>query len=285
MESPPSGHFTRRRVLALAAGAAVSRVGRAGAQALQTPRTLRGCVESMETLISPEAIDRIAELSEARQFEYARGVGHLRQTRWGEACGGAVYGALERECFAGGFRPEELNDYIISTIAWRRRGRPLDVAAQLAPFHEARRREEERSAKAEAATRQPGVRILRCHLEFVFFIEPLCFVRGTTAVSPGQEKLKEGLAKTIVGNPHLLHLEVQGHAARGEAGPADLSRERAVAVLQELVRLGAPAERLTVHGLGTRFPFVPSDFPGTPKRDARDADARAEIALLRVGPH
>jgi outer membrane protein OmpA-like peptidoglycan-associated protein len=283
MYSPPRAGLTRRRVLTLAAGAAVTRAARAaaGPRRLEMPRTLEAAVASMETLISPEAIDKIASLAEALQFEYRWGVGHIRRERWGEPWSyeqaGSVVGALAAECAAAGFATNELNDYLISTIAWRRRGRTLDIAAQLAPFREARRRREEQQAKREAESKRTGKMIIR--RGYLEILDLVYFARGSVKALPGQEELVDAIAKTLVGSPEMLHLEVQAHAAPGEARPSDLSRERALAVLEDLVRLGVPTERLTAHGLGTRFPN--REPAKTPKPYARDARSRAEIAILR----
>jgi outer membrane protein OmpA-like peptidoglycan-associated protein len=93
------------------------------------------------------------------------------------------------------------------------------------------------------------------------------------------DPLLDAIAATIEGNPHLLFLEVQGHADdRGaDAYNIALTRDRAAAVVQALTQRGIAASRLRSGGYGERCPLE----RGTSDA-ARAANRRVQIKVLRT---
>lgn len=273
--------ISRRRLLALGLGTAVGgavrpaaarRASRAGA----TPRTLEAAVASFETLLSSEACQHVAAAPPARLIEYERGFDWLRRLRWHETwpmAEGHVGRALRGECAALRFSEAELTAYLIVTIAQRHGAPKLDLPAQLAPFREAHRREREAQERRDAACRA-GKTCVR--LGFLEIDDQLYFSRGSSRPRAGEDQRILEIAKMLTGSHDFLEVEIQGHAAAGEAHPAELALDRARAVVDALVRTGAPSRKLTAHGLGARFRNTQAQPTA-----GHDRERRADLILLR----
>ncbi|WP_433537320.1 OmpA family protein [Micromonospora sp. CA-249363] len=112
---------------------------------------------------------------------------------------------------------------------------------------------------------------------------------GTVLFEPGSDKLRpevEDLLRPVVEqlrtNPDQ-HALVTGHTAayQSQGYRQRLSEDRARAVRAELVRLGAPAERVQAAGYGSRRPLV-DEFPGGRHDKIRAAqNRRVEIDVSR----
>jgi outer membrane protein OmpA-like peptidoglycan-associated protein len=102
------------------------------------------------------------------------------------------------------------------------------------------------------------------------------FDAGSSDVSAANRRELEALAAHITREPALGVIEVQGHAAAGEASPDEVAEARAAHVAQELSADGVPPERLVHRGYGTRFAkCVETDRPCRPQ------DERVEFKVLQ----
>ncbi|MEC7518265.1 MAG: OmpA family protein [Myxococcota bacterium] len=108
--------------------------------------------------------------------------------------------------------------------------------------------------------------------------EEIRFAYDSAEILPESESLLDAIAASILGNPQMLLLEVQGHADdRGtDEYNIALTRDRAAAVVRALSRRGVEPERLRSAGYGERCPAI----PGT-TAEARDANRRVEIKVIR----
>ncbi|MGE3629686.1 MAG: OmpA family protein, partial [Sandaracinaceae bacterium] len=89
----------------------------------------------------------------------------------------------------------------------------------------------------------------------------------------------DAIAATLLGNPHITYVEVQGHA--DDRGADDynirLTRDRAASVVIGLLERGVPATLMRSNGYGERCPLR----EGTSEA-ARQANRRVEIQILRT---
>jgi outer membrane protein OmpA-like peptidoglycan-associated protein len=71
----------------------------------------------------------------------------------------------------------------------------------------------------------------------------------------------DAVAATMIGNPDILLLEVQGHTDSRNTAEYNLklSQDRAEAVRDYLIKKGVEQERLTAKGYGESAPIEPCD--------------------------
>jgi outer membrane protein OmpA-like peptidoglycan-associated protein len=81
-------------------------------------------------------------------------------------------------------------------------------------------------------------------------LDKIYFHTDSQAIDPIAGPLLDAIAATIKGNPQLRVIEIQGHAASNEIGPAGLSATRALAVYKQLVSRGVRGDRLSSRGYG-----------------------------------
>jgi outer membrane protein OmpA-like peptidoglycan-associated protein len=87
-------------------------------------------------------------------------------------------------------------------------------------------------------------------------LEAIHFAEGSAEIGASSRPILDAVAATLVGNPQLARVEVQGHADAREESPWRLSAERAAAVLVALTERGVDASRLVALPLGDSRPLV-----------------------------
>ncbi len=86
-------------------------------------------------------------------------------------------------------------------------------------------------------------------------LDLLYFKKGSAALAAGQQPIVDAIAQTLLGNPGIPLLEIQGHAGEDEPRAWDLSLERSAAVATALRQKGVDARRLTTRGYGATQPL------------------------------
>ncbi len=81
-------------------------------------------------------------------------------------------------------------------------------------------------------------------------LDTVYFKKGSDAVQPPSYPILDAVVATLMGNPEIKLLEVQGHAAKGEKAAFEVSQRRAQAVKTYLVGKGLGAERLVTASYG-----------------------------------
>jgi outer membrane protein OmpA-like peptidoglycan-associated protein len=82
-------------------------------------------------------------------------------------------------------------------------------------------------------------------------LEGISFVGNTAQVAPEATRILDAIAESLAGNSNILLVEVRGHsdwAERDRVRRAELSIERAEAVIAELVHRGIAPARLQPYG-------------------------------------
>jgi outer membrane protein OmpA-like peptidoglycan-associated protein len=104
------------------------------------------------------------------------------------------------------------------------------------------------------------------------------FDLGLSTIKPKSRPMLANLAKLILDHPEYVAIRVQGHT--DESGPDELnqrlSEARAAAVVQMLVELGVPADRLRAQGFGKQRPRAQGDTV-----EARQENRRVEFIIER----
>lgn len=97
------------------------------------------------------------------------------------------------------------------------------------------------------------------------------FALDSAVILPESFGLLTEIADTIIRNPQLKRLEVQGHTDNSGSPEHNkvLSEQRAEAVRAWLVQHGAPADRLVARGYGQEKPLVPNVTGGNRARNRR----------------
>jgi outer membrane protein OmpA-like peptidoglycan-associated protein len=87
-------------------------------------------------------------------------------------------------------------------------------------------------------------------------LDMVYFPTKSSGIKKESEPILDATAASLNGNPSILRVEVQGHAASGEANAMKLSEDRARAVKAYLVKKGVDSKRLQVQGYGDTQPLV-----------------------------
>lgn len=107
-------------------------------------------------------------------------------------------------------------------------------------------------------------------------LETVQFEHGSATIKPESRSLLNQVALTIKANPQVKRVRVEGHT--DDTGPRDLnlrlSRQRAHAVRDYLIRRGVSAKRLSAHGYGPDRPIA----EGT-SDEARAQNRRVEFVV------
>jgi outer membrane protein OmpA-like peptidoglycan-associated protein len=109
-------------------------------------------------------------------------------------------------------------------------------------------------------------------------LEPVFFETNGVRILPRSERLLQSMADALLGSPEIARLGIHGHTDDvGEDGQnLELSRRRAEAVLQWLVRHNVADRRLEAQGFGESRPLVPGQ-----SEQARAVNRRVEFRILQ----
>jgi outer membrane protein OmpA-like peptidoglycan-associated protein len=108
-------------------------------------------------------------------------------------------------------------------------------------------------------------------------LEQVTFARGSSVLAPSALAPLDLVAGFLKANP--TSLEIEGYAAEGEHGGAELARTRAEAVRAYLVACGVSAGGLTVRARGTDNPVCRERT-----RECRARNRRAELRFSDARP-
>ncbi|HWO19873.1 MAG TPA: OmpA family protein [Kofleriaceae bacterium] len=111
-------------------------------------------------------------------------------------------------------------------------------------------------------------------------LDNVYFEAERATIQPRSYPILDAVAASMLGNPDIALVEVQGHTdERGDArGNLELSDRRAAAVKQYLVGRGVAAQRLVTQGYGETQPIDPAHTPA-----AWAKNRRAAFLILRRG--
>jgi OOP family OmpA-OmpF porin len=113
----------------------------------------------------------------------------------------------------------------------------------------------------------------------IVILEKIYFETDSAAIQDRSTPVLDAVAATLIGNPSITQIEVQGHA--DERGDDDynirLTRDRAAAVVEALASRGVDRGRLRSAGYGERCPVDPRHAP-----EAWDRNRRVEFKILRT---
>lgn len=103
------------------------------------------------------------------------------------------------------------------------------------------------------------------------------FVGDTAQIDPRSLPLLAEVADVLLSKPEIVQLEIQGHTDNKGVAEAnvDLSRQRALAVREALVRAGVEGHRLLAQGYGGAKPVAPNITAG-----GRAKNRRIELRIL-----
>ena len=104
------------------------------------------------------------------------------------------------------------------------------------------------------------------------------FAPGKAEILPTSFPMLDALAASLVGNPQITLVEIQGHAdARGSDDyNIKLTADRAAAVKHALIERGVDGARLRSAGYGSRCPIDRRDHS-----DARESNRRVEFKIIQ----
>jgi outer membrane protein OmpA-like peptidoglycan-associated protein len=112
-------------------------------------------------------------------------------------------------------------------------------------------------------------------------LEEIFFDFDKATIKPVSMRIVEEIAATLLGNPHIKLLEVQGHtSAEGtEQYNLDLSQRRVESVVATLVERGVERGRLTPKGYGESQPIASNDTEA-----GREKNRRVQFVILDPAP-
>jgi outer membrane protein OmpA-like peptidoglycan-associated protein len=84
---------------------------------------------------------------------------------------------------------------------------------------------------------------------------PINFGANDAQLLPVHQKMIKAVAQTMLGNPSIRLMEVEGYADAGELQPEALGLARATAIMAALVAEGVPMYRLQAGSLGATQPL------------------------------
>jgi len=86
-------------------------------------------------------------------------------------------------------------------------------------------------------------------LDFIYF------QKGADAIQPMSYPIADAVADTLLGNPNIKKIEVQGHTDATEGDPWGLASRRAAAIRGYLVKKGVAGDRLVITPYGSSQPL------------------------------
>lgn len=113
----------------------------------------------------------------------------------------------------------------------------------------------------------------------IVILERIQFETDSAEILPGSFPIIDAVAATLVGNPHITMIEIQGHADERSSDEYNvrLTRDRAASVVEALAQRGVSRERLRSAGYGERCPVDPRH-----NQEAWEANRRVEFKIIRT---
>jgi OmpA-OmpF porin, OOP family len=113
----------------------------------------------------------------------------------------------------------------------------------------------------------------------IIILEKIYFATDSAEILPKSFPIVDAVAATMVGNPQITLVEIQGHA--DERGADDynirLTSDRAASVRQAMIQRGVDANRLRSAGYGERCPVDPAH-----NATAWEKNRRVEFKIIRT---
>jgi outer membrane protein OmpA-like peptidoglycan-associated protein len=113
----------------------------------------------------------------------------------------------------------------------------------------------------------------------IIILEKIYFATDSAEILPKSFPIVDAVAATMIGNPQITRVEIQGHA--DERGADDynirLTSDRAASVRQAMIQRGVDANRLRSAGYGERCPVDPSH-----NATAWEKNRRVEFKIIRT---
>ena len=110
-------------------------------------------------------------------------------------------------------------------------------------------------------------------------LEPIAFAMNDAHLTVAHRKIVHAVAETLLGNPSITLMEIEGFADKHETNPDKLGAARATAVMLALEAEGVPAYRMQVGSLGATQPIDKSD-----RAQGQAKNRRIEFLILRRDP-
>ncbi len=113
----------------------------------------------------------------------------------------------------------------------------------------------------------------------IVILDKIYFATDSAEILSKSFPIIEAVAATLIGNPQITLVEIQGHADErgGDAYNIRLTKARAASVVDALVTRGVSADRLRSGGYGERCPVDPGHGPA-----AWDKNRRVEFKIIET---
>ncbi len=113
----------------------------------------------------------------------------------------------------------------------------------------------------------------------IVILEKIYFETDSAEIQARSFPIIDAVAATLIGNPHITLVEVQGHADERSSDEYNirLTRDRAASVVEALVQRGVARERLRSAGYGERCPVDPRH-----NQEAWERNRRVEFKIIRT---
>ncbi len=113
----------------------------------------------------------------------------------------------------------------------------------------------------------------------IVILEKIYFETDSAEILPRSFPIIDAVAATLIGNPHITLIEVQGHADERSSDEYNirLTRDRAASVVEALVQRGVGRDRMRSAGYGERCPVDPRH-----NQEAWERNRRVEFKIIRT---
>ena len=111
----------------------------------------------------------------------------------------------------------------------------------------------------------------------IAILDRVFFERGSAQINARSLPIVDAVAATLIYNPQVSRIEVQGHTSDEETQGETLSNERAASVVEALVQRGVPRFQMAARGYAATRPVDPGRT-----REAREANRRVTFEILET---
>ncbi len=117
----------------------------------------------------------------------------------------------------------------------------------------------------------------------IIILEKIYFATNSAEILKKSFPIVDAVSATLVGNPQLKLVEIQGHADERSSDQynIDLTRDRAASVRQALIQRGVEPDRLRSAGYGERCPVDPAHNAAAWEKNRR---VEFKIIETEMGP-